>query len=182
MTLELKAGEGRVRLIKDDITLLPIDAFVFYARHDLALGSGFGGAIAARGGPAVQKELKDKGPLETGQALASTAGELEAKRIIHAVGPRFQEPGLEDLLRKTMRSALACAAGEGLRKVAFPAMGAGFYGVPLPLCARVMLEEIRAHLEGDTPIAEVTVCVLDRREYEPFAEQFEAAAQPALAG
>ncbi|MFC1706161.1 macro domain-containing protein [Planctomycetota bacterium] len=172
MPAEMNVGEGTIRLIKDDITNLEIDAFVFYARHDLVLGSGFGTAITVRGGPSIQKELEKLGPLETGKAVASGAGNLKAKHIIHAVGPRFQEPRLEELLRTTMASALACAEEKGCGRVAFPAMGAGFYGVPLDMCARVMVETIRRHLEGDTKIKEVVVCIMDTHEQKQFEPEF----------
>ena len=88
-----------VRLVKDDVTDLEVDAFVFYAQHDLALGSGFGTAISARGGPAVQKELEGQGPLATCEVVVSGAGNMKADHIIHAVGPRFQEDGTCPWLR-----------------------------------------------------------------------------------
>ena len=61
-----RVGRSVIRLIKDDVTDLEVDAFVFYARSDLALGSGFGGAISVRGGPAIQKELEALAPVDTG--------------------------------------------------------------------------------------------------------------------
>ncbi|MHC4470081.1 MAG: macro domain-containing protein, partial [Planctomycetota bacterium] len=103
-----------LELVRGDVTLLEVDAFVFYATHDLKLGSGFGGAIAVRGGPSIQEELDELGPLETCEAVVSAAGELKAKHIIHAVGPRFEEPGVEDKLRRTMRNVLALADEKGV--------------------------------------------------------------------
>ena len=80
-TIQIK--QSVVRLIRDDITDIEVDAFVYYAQHDLVLGSGFGGAIAVRGGPSVQKELDELDPLETGNAIVSGAGNLKAEHIIH---------------------------------------------------------------------------------------------------
>ena len=139
MADELKTGGGTIRLEKTDITDLEIEAFVYYASHNLALGSGYGTAISMRGGPAVQKELDEKGELKTTEAVASGAGEMKADHIIHAVGPRFQEEDLESKLRTTIVNATKCAEEKGIKKIAFPPMGAGFYGVPLDVSARVTL-------------------------------------------
>ena len=161
-----------VRLIKGDITELDVDAFVFYAQPDLALGSGFGTAISVRGGPTIQKELEGLAPVASGEAVVSAAGRLKADAIIHAVGPRFQEDDIEGKLRTTMLNSLKRAEEKGVERLAFPAMGAGFYGIPLDLCARVMGETIKQHLEGESGIKEMTVCVLDTRQYESFQAGF----------
>jgi len=166
MTETTKAGG--LRLAREDVTLSEADAFVYYARHDLVLGSGFGSAISTRGGPGIQEELEEKAPVETGDVVVSEAGELPARHILHAVGPRFQEPDVEGKLRETMRNALAAADGLGIGSLAFPPMGAGYYGVPLDVCARVMVEEIRSHLAGKTSLRDVVICVQDRREEEAF--------------
>jgi len=166
-------NEGVVRLVKGDITELDVDAFVFYAQPDLALGSGFGTAISVRGGPSIQKELQDLGPLATGEAVVSAAGNLKAEYIVHAVGPRFQEEDTEAKLRTTVRNSLGRAEAKGIRRIAFPAMGAGYYGIPADLSARVMLEVIKDYLQGETRIKELIICVLDTPQYDAFAAQLE---------
>jgi O-acetyl-ADP-ribose deacetylase (regulator of RNase III) len=160
-----------VRLIRGDITLLDVDAFVFYAQPNLALGSGFGGAISVRGGPSIQKELNELGPVGTGQAVVTGGGKLKAPHIVHAVGPRFNEEDTEGKLRATVLNSLRAAEQKGVRSIALPAMGAGFYGVPLELCSRVMVEAIKSYLEGETGIQEVVLCVIDQREFAPFESQ-----------
>jgi|GEM_PF-180516 len=154
---------------RGDYTLLDADAIVYYARHDLKLGSGFGGAISVRGGPTIQKELDSiKTPLQTCDVVVTGAGNLNAKFIIHAVGPRFFEPETEEKLRRTMRNCLMTAIEKGFGKVVFPAMGAGFYKVPLDMCARVMISEISAHLRAHEKPEVVVVCLNDSREFEAF--------------
>jgi len=160
-----------MRLIRSDITELDVDAFVFYAQLDMTLGSGFGTAISVRGGPSIQKELDEIGPVETGQAVVTGAGKLPADFIVHAVGPRFQEEDTEGKLRTTVLNSLKAAEEKGVQRIALPAMGAGFYGVPLDVCARVMIEAIKSYLAGDTEIQEVVLCVGDRREFAPFEAQ-----------
>ncbi len=168
---EVQIHRSIVRAIKGDITELDVDAFVFYAQPDLALGSGFGGAIAVRGGPGVQKELDELDPIETGQVVVTGAGKLKASYIIHALGPRFNEEDMEGKLRTTVLNSLKAAEEKGVKRIGLPAMGAGFYGVPLDMCARVMLDSIQGHLEGETGIQEVIICVIDRRELAPFETQ-----------
>jgi O-acetyl-ADP-ribose deacetylase (regulator of RNase III) len=151
-----------------------VDAFVFYAREDLDLGSGFGTAIKSRGGAAVKKELDGIGQIGMGEAAMTSAGAMQARHIIHACGPKFHESDLEAKLRKCMQAALQIAHKAGLKTVAFPPMGAGFYGVPLDQCASVMVDEVRRFLEGQTSVAEVTICVLDNREFRAFETKLKA--------
>lgn len=157
-----------VRLIKDDITDIDVDAFVFYAQPDLAIGTGFGTAISVRGGPTIQKELEELAPVATGDVVVSGAGNLKTQHIIHAVGPRFQEEDTEDKLRTTMQNSLKAADEKGIQRIAFPAMGAGYYGIPANVCARVMLETIKSHLAGETGIRELVIGVLDTPQFDAF--------------
>lgn len=177
MSDELKIGQSTLRLVRGDITDYPAEAFVYYARHDLALGSGYGTAIAVRGGTAIQEELKALGPLETTRAVMTSGGKMKARHIIHAVGPRFQEEGLEPKLRQTVLSCLRLAEEKGIRHLVFPPMGAGFYGVPLPLSAEVTLGTIIDYLSGKTGIERVDVCLLDNREYKPYRERLQLVAR-----
>ncbi len=160
-----------IRLSTGDLINLSLDAIVYYASPDLLLGSGFGGAIAARGGPKIQEELKKLAPLGTTEAVVTSGGNLKSKFIIHAVGPRFEEEDLEGKLKATMENVLRRAAEKNVRSLGFPAMGAGFYGVPLPVCARIMLATIKTFLEQETSLQEITICLRDGREYGPFQKQ-----------
>ena len=173
VVIGLEVNQSVIRLIKGDITDLDVDAFVFYAEPDLALGSGFGGAIAVRGGASIQKELEQLAPVALGEAVVSAAGNLKAQYIIHAVGPKFQEEDTEGKLRTTVLNSLRRAEQIGVERLAFPAMGAGYYGIAPALCARVMLDVIRSHLEGATCIREVVICVLDTPQHNAFKAQLE---------
>jgi len=170
----IQVNRSSVRLVKDDITDLDLKAFVFYAQHDLALGSGFGTAISTRGGPSVQKELDEMGPVSTCDVVVSGAGNMKADYIIHAVGPRFREDDTEGKLRTTMINALRAAEARGIESVAFPAMGAGYYGVPVDLSAKVMTDVLREYLSGETCIREAVICVLDTPQFNSFKAPFES--------
>jgi O-acetyl-ADP-ribose deacetylase (regulator of RNase III) len=163
-----------IRLFKGDIADLEIECFVYYAQHDLKLGSGIGNAISMRGGRSIQEELEQLGPLETTEVVLSQAGEMKVKSIMHAVGPRFLEENLEEKLWQTMRNCLQLAADKGIKQIAFPAMGVGFYGVPLESCAEIMLNTISEFLMHDSSVNEVIICVIDNRELRPFQAQISA--------
>ncbi|MHC4660931.1 MAG: macro domain-containing protein [Planctomycetota bacterium] len=167
----LQINKSTVRLMKGDITDQEIDAFVYYARSDLVPGSGFGTAISTRGGPTIEKELKELAPVSVGEAVVTAGGKMKAKSIIHAVGPKFQEEDTESKLETTVLNSLKRADEKKIERVAFPAMGAGFYGISLDICAKIMLETIKKYLQGETGIKEVVICVIDTREYKPFQSQ-----------
>lgn len=171
---EKKINDRVVRIIRADVTDQEVDAFVYYARSDLVLGSGWGTAITMRGGPRIQEELDKMAPVDVGGAVLSGAGEMKAKHIIHAVGPKFQEEDDERKLRDTMLAALRCAEEGKIETMAFPPMGTGFYGIPLGLCAKVMFETLKAHLNnGQSSVQEVNICLMDSREFPPFESQLE---------
>jgi O-acetyl-ADP-ribose deacetylase (regulator of RNase III) len=171
--IEKKIQRTVLRLQKGDLTALPVDALVYYARGDLVIGSGYGTAIQVRGGDAIKKELAALGSIRMGESVVTTAGRLKAKKIIHACGPKFHEPGLKEKLHDCMLSALTVADQNGFKTLAFPPMGAGFYGVPLPLCASVMLEAVRDFAQKGTTLEEITICVVDRREFVVFQDEIE---------
>jgi O-acetyl-ADP-ribose deacetylase (regulator of RNase III) len=162
-----------LRLQAGDLTALPVDAFVYYAKETLDLGSGYGTAIQVRGGDTIKKELQAIGRIGMGESVITTAGNMAAKHIIHACGPKFHEPELGRKLRDSMLSALRCAGQKGLKSIAFPPMGAGFYGIPLDLCANVMLDCIKSFLQGGTSLEEVIICVVDDREFRAFQDKFD---------
>lgn len=171
MSDEMKVNGCTLRLMKGDITDLEIESFVYYARNDLTLGSGYGNAISMRGGPSIQNELNELGPIETTKAIVSSAGGMKTSHIIHAAGPKFQEEGLVMKLRETIRNVLKLADEMGFRQIAFPAMGAGFYGVSLKQSAEITLRTINEYLCGETKIRDVLICLLDSREYSPYQKE-----------
>jgi len=173
MSDELRVKQGTIRLEVGDITELPVEGIVYYARPDLVLGSGFGGVITGKGGPKIQEELKKVGKANTTEVVITSGGDLKAKYILHAVGPRFQEENLEEKLRSTMDNILRKAEEKQIQSLAFPAMGAGFYGVPLEVCARETLEAVKKHLEASAGIREVVFCLRDSHEYKKFLEHLQ---------
>jgi O-acetyl-ADP-ribose deacetylase (regulator of RNase III) len=162
--------DNRIHLYLADITDLDIECFVYYARADLKLGSGFGGAIAIRGGPSIQQELDDLAPIKPGEAVITNAGDLKANFIIHANGPKFQEEDTEEKLKITINNVLKLADSSGIKAIALPPMGAGFYGVPLKVSAEICLDTAKKYLQNSSGINEIVFCLLDNREYRAFEQ------------
>ncbi len=171
MTDQVKVKNATIRVVREDITLFDIDAFLFYAQNDLALSTGFGGAIAVRGGPTIQQELDEMAPVEDGETVISAAGKLPAEHILHVVGPKFQEQNIEEKLHTAILKALQTASEHDIKRVAVPPMGRGFYGIPLPSSAKITVQAIKDHLAGDTNIDEVVICVNDHAEVDAMKAQ-----------
>jgi O-acetyl-ADP-ribose deacetylase (regulator of RNase III) len=164
-----------ITLARGDITRESADAIVNAANSSLLGGGGVDGAIHRRGGPAILEECRNlrasqygKG-LPTGQAVATTAGELDAQWVIHTVGPvHSKTEDRSDLLASCYRESLRVADELGARRVVFPAVSTGIYGWPIDDGARIAVETVRA---ADTAVEEVRFVLFDERAYEAFAAQ-----------
>ncbi|MET9143471.1 O-acetyl-ADP-ribose deacetylase [Streptomyces sp. NPDC004042] len=164
-------------LVRGDITRQSADALVNAANSSLLGGGGVDGAIHRRGGPAVLEECRalrasryGRG-LPTGQAVATTAGALDARWVIHTVGPVYQGPGSDPaLLASCYRESLRVADELGARTVAFPAISTGVYRWPLDDAARVAVETVRG---TRTAVAEVRFVLFDQPAYQAFAAQLD---------
>ena len=161
-----------ITLVQGDITRQRADAIVNAANSSLLGGGGVDGAIHRRGGPAILADCRKlrasrygKG-LPTGRAVATTAGELDARWVIHTVGPVWSDTeDRSDLLASCYRESLRTADDLGARTVAFPAISTGVYRWPIDDGARIAVETIRA---ADTAVEEVTFVLFDQQAYEAF--------------
>ncbi|MDH6486181.1 O-acetyl-ADP-ribose deacetylase [Streptomyces sp. SAI-127] len=164
-----------IRLVQGDITRESADAIVNAANSSLLGGGGVDGAIHRRGGPAILADCRKlraghygKG-LPTGKAVATTAGDLDARWVIHTVGPRHsQEEDRSELLASCYRESLRVADELGARTVAFPAVSAGIYGWPIDDAARIAVETVR---ETQTAVEEARFVLFDEKAYQAFVRQ-----------
>ncbi|MEU1177033.1 O-acetyl-ADP-ribose deacetylase [Streptomyces sp. NPDC005820] len=162
-------------LVQGDITRQSVDAVVNAANSSLLGGGGVDGAIHRRGGPEILADCRrlrashyGRG-LPTGQAVATTAGELDARWVIHTVGPVYSaSEDRSELLASCYRESLRVADELGAGTVAFPAVSAGVYGWPMDDAARIAVETVRA---TPTRVEEIRFVLFDERAYAAFARQ-----------
>ncbi|MGK8500245.1 O-acetyl-ADP-ribose deacetylase [Nocardia asiatica] len=162
-------------LVRGDITEQEVDAVVNAANSALLGGGGVDGAIHRRGGPEILAECRrlreshyGKG-LPTGAAVATTAGRLPARWVIHTVGPVWSSG--EDrsaLLASCYRESLGVAEELGARTVAFPAISTGIFGWPMDDGARIAVETVRS---TETAVVEVRFVLFDERAHAAFERQ-----------
>jgi len=174
---------GRIVLLEGDLTLQDADAIVNAANSALVLGAGVAGAIRTRGGPTIQRECDEIGPIEVGEAAVTGAGDLAARFVIHAAGMPPGGEADEQSVRASVRNSLARAREKGCRSVAFPAIGAGIGGFSLQRCAEVSLEEAREHFETETTVEEIRFVLFGEPAYRVFEmvnDAAKVAAQMAL--
>ncbi|MFQ6145172.1 O-acetyl-ADP-ribose deacetylase [Streptomyces sp. SID10815] len=162
-----------ITLVRGDITRQRVDALVNAANSSLLGGGGVDGAIHRRGGPAILTECRalrashyGRG-LPTGEAVATTAGALDARWVIHTVGPVWAAgEDRSHLLVSCHRASLRVADELGARTVAFPAISTGVYRWPLDDAARIALRTVR---ETETAVEEIRFVLFDEPAYQAFA-------------
>ncbi|HVG29392.1 MAG TPA: O-acetyl-ADP-ribose deacetylase [Pyrinomonadaceae bacterium] len=151
---------GRVRVLVGDITRESVDAVVNAANSTLLGGGGVDGAIHDAGGEAILAECRElrrtlyPEGLPTGEAVATTAGNLPARHVIHTVGPVWGRHGGREpeLLASCYRNSLRLAAERRLASIAFPAISTGAYGYPREQAARVASEAVAKFLAGEAAL------------------------------
>ncbi|MFG2843743.1 O-acetyl-ADP-ribose deacetylase [Kitasatospora sp. NPDC048296] len=174
----------RITLVEGDITEQRVDAVVNAANSSLLGGGGVDGAIHRKGGPQILEECRrlrashwGKG-LPTGRAVATTAGRLPARWVVHTVGPVYLAEEYEaraELLASCYRESLRVAAELGAGTVAFPAVSAGIFGWPPADAARIALGTVAEVLDGGdvragAELAEVRFVLFGEEMYEVFEQ------------
>ena len=167
--------KANITLLLGDITRVPADAIVNAANSSLLGGGGVDGAIHRAGGPEILAECRELraahlgGGLPVGQAVATTAGRLPARWVIHTVGPVYSST--EDragLLADCHRNSLRVADELGASSIAFPAISTGVFRWPLPDAARIALSTVAA---TETNVREVQFVLFDRDALHFFEAQ-----------
>jgi O-acetyl-ADP-ribose deacetylase len=168
----MQSWRTKITIRQGDLTAAKVDAIVNAANNDLMLGGGVAGAIRSRGGPAIQEECRRLGSIRIGEAAITGGGNLPARHVIHAasmaLGGLTAEPGL----RESTRNSLLRARENRLESIAFPAIGTGIAGFPMQRCAKVMLEEIRAHLNSETTLKRIEIVLFEAAALAIFEQTF----------
>jgi O-acetyl-ADP-ribose deacetylase (regulator of RNase III) len=162
-----------IALVRGDITAESVDAVVNAANSSLLGGGGVDGAIHRRGGPEILAECRDlratrfPDGLPAGQAVATTAGRLRARWVIHTVGPVYSaHADRSAILASCYRESLRVADELGATSVAFPAISTGIYGWPIDDGARIAAATVRA---TDTSVTQVRFVLFDDRAFDAFS-------------
>jgi O-acetyl-ADP-ribose deacetylase (regulator of RNase III) len=150
----------------------PVDAIVNAANGHLAHGGGVAGVIARAAGAELEEEsaalVRQHGPYSAGSAVATTAGRLPFKGVIHAVGPRYGEGDEERKLLLALSAAFSLANERRWESVAFPAVSSGIFAVPLEICARAYLAAARA-----APLRKLRLCLRDQPVIDAVLKELE---------
>lgn len=177
--MQWSINDRQIVLLQGDITEMDTDAIVNAANKDLVLGAGVAGAIRTKGGPSIQEECNRIGGAPVGGAAITTGGNLTARYVIHAVGPRMGEGDEDRKLADATRNSLKLAHEKGLASIAFPAISTGIFGFPKDRCARIMLSTVAESLKSeDLTLKQVVFCLWG----EETLQIFDAAARELFSG
>ena len=148
----------RIVVLTGDITKQEVDAIVNPANSLLVMGGGVAGAIKRVGGKEIEDEAVEHAPVPVGEAVATAAGRLKAKYVIHA--PTMERPAMRISERNvglSVRGALKCAEGLEIRSIAFPGMGTGVGGLSLEEAARAMVNKVKEHIDKGTTLKQIVL-------------------------
>ncbi len=168
-----------VEIVKGDITEEEVDAIVNAANEYLKHGAGVAGAIVRKGGKVIQEESDKIGYCPTGKAVITTAGNLKAKYVIHAVGPIWKggNNNEDELLYSAVRNSLLLAHEYKLRSISFPAISTGIFGFPKERASKIILKAVFDFIkefEGKTTIEKIRICLFDDETYNIFLKTYES--------
>jgi O-acetyl-ADP-ribose deacetylase len=134
-----------LEVLQADVTKLDVDAITNAANTQLRHGGGVAAAISRAGGPEIQRESDAKAPVGLGEAVATTAGDMPARHVIHAATMELGGPTSAEIISRATRSTLAVADELGCRSLALVAFGTGVGGFPLEEAAQLMVGAVRDH-------------------------------------
>lgn len=162
-----------IEVLDADITTLAVDAIANAGNTQLVHGGGVAGAISRAGGHRIQEESDERAPIGLGEAVATGAGELPCRWIIHAATmdlPPARPPTDEAIVRRATRSTLRLAEDLGVRSLALVAFGTGVGGFPVAEAAHIEVEEVRTHLASGSRLERVVFAVRGAAAREAFEQ------------
>jgi len=171
--IKTEIGNSAIELIIGDITELTVDAIVNAANSTLKMGGGVAGAILEKGGYSIQRECDKIGRISVGTAVITSSGNLNAKFIIHAVGPRMGEGDEDEKLLNATLNSLKIAEQNAIQTIAFPAISTGIFGYPIDRCASIMLNTTAGYIKSRNIIKKVIFCLYDSRSFKIFQHELE---------
>lgn len=174
-----KIGNTHLIIKKGDITKEQSEVIVNAANSALENGGGVNGAIHQKAGPGLDKECRqvfiEQGRCNPGDAVVTSAGSLEAKWIIHTVGPIWKggKRGEEQLLRSCYYRSLALASHMGAHSIAFPSISTGIFHFPIEQASKVALKTIIAFIKEYPSFDKVTLVLFSEEDFELYKKTLE---------
>ncbi|MHA1786198.1 MAG: macro domain-containing protein [Candidatus Helarchaeota archaeon] len=168
--MKVTINQSILELVEGDITEQDTDAIVNAANEHLVLGAGVAGAIRSKGGPKIQQECNKIGGTFVGGAVITTGGNLKARHVIHAVGPRMGEGDEDNKLKNATYNSLKVADENNLKSIAFPAISTGIFGFPIKRCSELMLSTTINYLKSKTNIQKVVFVLWGSEAFNVFKD------------
>ena len=162
-----------IEVLETDITKLEIDAIANAANTRLVHGGGVAGAIARAGGPAIERESRERAPLGLGDAVETGGGGMPCRWVIHAATMELGGPTSAEVIRRATASTLLRADDLGARSLALVAFGTGVGGFPVDEAARIEVEEVRRHTERGGRLERIVFAVRGAAAREAFEQALE---------
>ncbi|MBV7274744.1 O-acetyl-ADP-ribose deacetylase [Clostridium sp. PL3] len=174
--MQVDINKTQVKVIKGDITKHKVDAIVNAANSSLLGGGGVDGAIHRVGGKEILEEcikIRNKqGGCKTGEAVITTGGNLDAKYVIHTVGPIWQDgnAGEVKLLEMCYENSLKLAVDNNIKSIAFPNISTGVYRFPKTLASEIAIKSVKGFLLEDEVIQKVIFVCFDDENYKIYSD------------
>jgi O-acetyl-ADP-ribose deacetylase (regulator of RNase III) len=175
--LDIMNGRNKIEIVRGDITKVIVDAIVNAANTSLLGGGGVDGAIHRAGGKAILDDCKKiiarQGGCKVGEAVITTAGNLNARFVIHTVGPVWNggQKGEQEKLSNCYKNSLQLAIDNGCKSIAFPCISTGIYRYPVSEAARVAVDTVLKFLSGTEKIDRVIFVCFDDENFKFIKEQ-----------
>jgi O-acetyl-ADP-ribose deacetylase (regulator of RNase III) len=165
---------AEIEVVQADITKLEVDAIANAANTALQHGGGVAGAISRAGGPEVQRESDERAPVGLGEAVATTAGDMPSRWVIHAATMELGGPTSGEIIRRATASTLRVANELGAKSLALVAFGTGVGGFPIDEAARIEVEEVERHSAGGSNLERIVFAVFGEKARLAFEEALDA--------
>ncbi len=178
--MKISIHQSTLEIVQGDITQQDTEAIGNAANSALAGGGGVDGAIHRAGGPSVMSELRTKYKgCPTGSAVITGGGNLKAKYVIHAVGPRYSgSPRDPELLSSAYRKSLELCTQNNISSIAFPSISTGIYGYPVEEASRIALKTVMDYLKDHPEIKLVRFVLFDSRTLSVYQEALRELSKP----
>ena len=178
--MKVTVHQSTLEVVQGDITQQDTEAIGNAANSALAGGGGVDGAIHRAGGPSIMSELRAKYKgCPTGSAVITSGGNLKARFVIHAVGPRYSgSPKDPELLSGAYRKSLELCTQNKISTIAFPSISTGIYGYPVDEASRIALKTVMDYLNNHPEINLVRFVLFDSRTFDVFKESLKEMTTP----